>query len=238
MFQNLHDASLEGLQLAIGGDATLWEDGQQITLAQHLGSTGKRGFIGRWVFLVRRNRNGLGQLEQPAQHGCLKDAVIHHKVNGSRAGRHEQDGIDKAHMVADQQGCPFARNILLATHLEAIDKVRDDPGHKTQQIFGHQQEHIERHDGIGNASHQEHLRNGAARCQQRTCQHSRGNHEQRVQDVVGRNNACTVRGQAAHLNQRIHGHAVNAGRQCQHAQVHHHAPVFMLGKKGPHPHQL
>ena len=65
--QDLDDAALEGLQLPVAGDAALGEDGQQVALAQHLGGTLEGGLVGLRVFPLRRNRDGLGQSEQPAQ---------------------------------------------------------------------------------------------------------------------------------------------------------------------------
>ena len=141
-------------------------------------------------------------------------------------------------MVADQHGRAISRNMLLTAHFEAVDKVGDDPGHKAQQILWHQKEHIESHDGVGNARQQENLRNAGTRGQQRASQNAGDDHEQGVQDVVGRNDAGTVRGLAAQLNQRIHGHAVNTGRQRHHSQIKHHPPVSGLGDEGGDTHQL
>jgi hypothetical protein len=57
-------------------------------------------------------------------------------------------------------------------------------------------------------------------------------HEQRVQDVVGRDDAGAVRGLAADLDERVHGHAVDAGKQREQGQVRQHAPVRRLGDEG------
>ncbi len=118
-----------------------------------------------------------------------------------RAGGHEQHGIDKAHMVARQNGRAGGRNVLVTPHLEAVDEARHHPGHKAQQVFRHQQEDVGRHHRVGNAGEQKDLRHGEARTQQGTSDDGAADHEQRVQDVVGRDDAGAVRGLAAHLDE-------------------------------------
>ena len=49
--------------------------------------------------------------------------------------------------------------------------------------------------------------------------------EQRVQNIVGSNNAPPVRGPAAQLDQRVHWHLVQAGKQVDQRQVQPHVPV-------------
>jgi len=53
---------------------------------------------------------------------------------------------------------------------------------------------------------------GPGRAQQQHGDDGRDHHEQCVEDVVGRDDARAVRGLAAHLDQRVHGHAVDAGK--------------------------
>ena len=52
-----------------------------------------------------------------------------------------------------------------------------------------------------------------------------GDHEQRVQDVVGGDDAGAVARLRAHLDQRVHRHAVEAGEEREQDEVGHHAPV-------------
>jgi hypothetical protein len=92
--------------------------------------------------------------------------VVHHKIDGPRAGRHQQHRIDKAHVVARQHGRALHGHVLVALHLEAVHKARQHPGHKAQQVFGHQQEDVERHHRVGHAGEQEDLRHREARAQQ------------------------------------------------------------------------
>ena len=51
--------------------------------------------------------------------------------------------------------------------------------------------------------------------QQRAGDHRAGDHEQRVEDVVGRDDAGAVRRLRAQLDQRVHRHAVQAGEERQ-----------------------
>jgi len=68
---------LKACQAAIFADAALRKNAQHIALAQHLGRRIKGRAIRGGILCLRRNRNGLGQLEQQAQHGQLEDAVVH-----------------------------------------------------------------------------------------------------------------------------------------------------------------
>ena len=130
----------------------------------------------------------------------------------------------------------MGRNMHVASHLEAVHAARRHERDKAQQVLGHQHEDIERHHRIGQADKQEYLRNTEVGFEQGTRQHGAGDHEQGVQNIVGRNDAGTVRGLAAQLDQGVHGHAVQAGEQAQQGQVSHDAPVGRLAHKRAHAH--
>ena len=162
--------------------------------------------------------------------------MVHQKHDGARAGGHQQHGIDKADVVAGQNGRSGEGDVLVARDLEAVHAARQHPRHKAQQVLGHPHENVERHHRVGNTGEQKDLRNRAAAGQQRPGDQRAGDHEQRVQDVVGRDGAGAVRGRAAQLDQRIHGHAVQAGKQAQQRQIGHDTPVGGLGGKGRQTH--
>ena len=63
--------------------------------------------------------------------------------------------------------------------------------------------------------------------------HRAGDHEQRVEDVVGGDDAGAVARLRAHLDQRVHRHAVEAGEEREQDQVGHHAPVRRLRRGRP-----
>jgi hypothetical protein len=61
---------------------------------------------------------------------------------------------------------PWPGNVLVARAPGSGRPARRHPGHEAQQVLGHQQEDVERHHRIGQADHQEHLRDGQASFQQ------------------------------------------------------------------------
>ena len=211
--QNLHDAALELLQRAVFGNAAFREDGQQVAAFEHLGSGIKRSLIRGRVLSTRCYRYRFGEAKQPAQHGHFENVVVHQKVNWARAGRHQQHGVHKAHVVARQNGSAGGGDVVIARDLEAVDKVRQHPRHKAQQILGYQHEDVKRHHRIGKPSEQEDLRNREVVLEQQPGDDRAGNHEQRVQNIIGGDDAGAVRGLAAQLDQRIHRHAVQPGKQ-------------------------
>ncbi len=134
-------------------------------------------------------------------------------------------------MVAHQQRRALRRNVFVATHLEAVDHACDDEGDEAQQVFRHQHEDVERHHRVEQAGNQEHLRDREVGTQQRAHAERADDHEKRVQDVVGRDDAGAVARLRTQLDQRVHRHAVQAGEQRQQRQVGHHAPVRGHGEE-------
>ena len=128
--------------------------------------------------------------------------------------------------------------MFFAPHPKTVAHVGHHPGYKADQVFRHQAKNVRSHHRVGDAGKQNDLRNGAAHRQQRARNHRAGNHEQCVEDVVGRNDARAVRGLAALLDERVHGHAVQTGKQAEQGQIGDHTPVGGLGQKGADGHQL
>gem|GEM_PF-3960181 len=157
--------------------------------------------------------------------------MVHDEHDGPRARRHQQDGVDEADVVGRQDGRALHRDVLVAAHLEAVDAARGQQRDEAQQVFGHQQEDVAAHRCVEQAHDQEHLRDVEAGLDQAAGQHGAGDHEQRVEDVVRRDDARAVRGLGAQLDQRVHRHAVQPGAQRQQEQVGDHAPVRRLGQE-------
>jgi hypothetical protein len=80
--------------------------------------------------------DGLGQLEQRSPAPAAEDAVVHHEMDGPRAGRHQQHGVDKAHVVAHQHGRALARDVLVALHLEAVHERDSTQATKRSRYSG------------------------------------------------------------------------------------------------------
>ena len=231
--QELHDTGLELAQLTIERDTAFGKDAQQVTLIQHLARLRKSGLVGDRVFALRRDGDGLGQAEQRAEHRYGKDAVIHDETDGPGAGGHQEHGVYKAHVVAHQDGRALGGDMFFAAHLEAVDAACEHKGQKAQQILRHQQKDVQRHHGVQQTHDQEHLRDAQAQAQRQAHADGADDHEERIQDVVGRNDAGAVRGQRAHLDERVHGHAVNARKEREQGQVSHHTPVRAVCQKAP-----
>ena len=121
--------------------------------------------------------------------------------------------------------------VVVTCYFKTVHIEGHHEGNEAQQILGHQHENIKRHDCIGQTGEQKDLRDGEIGLEQSACQHSADNHEQRIQYIVGRNDAGPVCGQAAQLDQRIHRHAVQARKQTEQREVSHHPPVCALADK-------
>ena len=71
------------------------------------------------------------------------------ETNRSPTGGHDQQRIDAADVVADQQRSAFFRDILLnAEAFEAIHRMNQQPNDKALQEFWHQTVDVERNKGI------------------------------------------------------------------------------------------
>ena len=114
-------------------------------------------------------------------------------------------------------------DVGVALDAEPVHGAREHEGDEAQQVLGHQAEDVARDDRVGDAGDQEHAADADAEVQQRAGDQRAADHEQRVEDVVGRDDAGAVAGQRAHLDQRVHRHAVEAGAERQHEQVDHRA---------------
>ena len=187
--------------------------------------------VNRRIFALRCDRNRLGELEEPTQQRQLEDPVVHDETDRTRAGRHQQHRVNEADMVADQNRRPGGRDMFVAPQLEPVDDPRQHESDKTQEILGHQHEDVKGHHRIEQGGDQEYLGNREVRGQQRPSAHRADDHEQGVQDIVGRDDARPVAGLRAQLDQRIHRHAEQAGEQRQQRQVGHHAPMGWQGQE-------
>ena len=217
--------------------SALWEDGQQITVAQHFGCGFKCRAIQGGVFSARRNRDGLGQVKQPAQHRRSKNAVVHDKADRARAGCHQQHRVDKADMVANQYRCALGRKVVFTRDVKAVHTPRQQQRAKAQQVFRHQHKNVKRDHGIGQTEKQKNLRNGEARLKQRPRQHRTPDDEQGIEDIVGGDDAGAVRDLATQLDQCIHRHAVEPRKQAEQGQVRHYPPVSRLTDESGYAHE-
>ena len=151
--------------------------------------------------------------------------MVHDEADRPRACGHQQHRVDECDVVAHQDGRALGRDVLVAAHLEAVDEARDHERDEAQQILRHQHEDVKRDHSVQQTRDQEHLRDRDLRRQQRADTDRADDHEQRIQDVVRRDDAGAVAGLRAHLNERVHRHAVEPREQRKQRQVGHHAPV-------------
>ena len=184
--------------------------------------------------MVRRNGDGARHAKNQAQAGGAEDAAVHDEAHIARAGGHDQHGVDEADVVGHQKGRPRGGHVLHAPHLEAVSQPRNQLGRQPQQ------QARGRAHGVKGCQHipqphggKQRLR-GKARAQQQRGQHAGGNHEQRVEDVVGRNHARAALGRGLRLNQRVKRHAVDARAETEQRQIRHHAPVAGAGHEFGH----
>ncbi len=230
-------AVLERIHLAGGRDLALGEDADHLALGQRGGDGVVGALEQRLVFVRRRNGDRLDRAEEPGQQRHAEDSVVHHEAHRPAHEGPHHHRVDKADMVADQQARALVGNPLVALHLHAVDGMDQQPHHEADQEFRQQRVDVDRHHGVEDARHQEQLRDGEAGAREHHRQHRRSDHEQRVEDVVGGDDARAVRRLAAALDQRVQRHAVEAAEHRQQKQIGQHAPVAMVLQEAGHARQ-
>jgi hypothetical protein len=145
--------------------------------------------------------------------------VVHDEADGAGARGREHHRVDEADVVAHQHRRARGRDALGALHAQPVHAAREHQGHEAQQVLRHEQEDVQRHQRVEQRHHEEDLRDGEPGRQQRRAHEGAGDHEEGVEDVVGSDDAGAVRGAAAHLDERVHRHAVQARGQRQQGEV-------------------
>ena len=96
-------------------------------------------------------------------------------------------------MIADNDRGTFFRNILKACWSDAIHEADNDPGEESHQEFGQQTVNINGHERVESGDDQEQFRNRQPDKLQQNDRYGAGaDHEDRVDNVVGRNDARHV----------------------------------------------
>ncbi len=72
------------------------------------------------------------------------NALEHEEADGAVGGRDEERDIDKRHVVADQQGAGFLREIIAADHAHPIDGARGEEEDQAAEPLGEQVENVDR----------------------------------------------------------------------------------------------
>ena len=107
--------------------------------------------------------------------------------------RSQYQRIGKGHVVADHQRRPGLRNVFQSDFAQSENGVDQNPIDKATKVFGHQCIDIHRDGGVEQCTGQKDLRNAQTHRQQSRGQSCRCYHEQRIQNIVGRHDARSVR---------------------------------------------
>ena len=188
------------------------------------------------VFLPARDGYGARGLEDEAQQRDLEYLVVHDKASGTRDGTTDEQRVDEAHVVCDEQGGSLARDPFGALHVNPVEQVDEDPHEKAHHEFRQQPEDVDRHDGVGDREHGEDAGHADARAQESDGCDRCDNHEHAVENVVGGNDARTLARPAAVLQQRVEWHAEQATRGTDECEVDEQAPVRGVRDKRRHIH--
>ncbi len=114
---------------------------------------------------------------------------------------------------------------MQALLFQFVKRVDQHPHHEAHQEFRDQLVDEQRDCGVHDRHREEQLGNGQAALQNGR-RHERGHHhEQRIEDVVGGDDAGAVVLFGARLHHGVERHGVEAGEHREQKQVHHHAPV-------------
>jgi len=104
----------------------------------------------------------------------------------------------------------------------AVQQVDDHPHQEANQELGQQGVDVDRDGGVQQGEHQEKLRNRQPGLQQADGEKRRRHHEQRVEDVVRRDDAREPRGIRTFLYEGVQRHAVEPAERTQQHDVEQH----------------
>src|SRR5471032_182018 len=230
-FDDLGDAALELADLARARQLAFREDANQFAFMQCLRDINESLFHQERIFLGRRNRYRLGRAEDPAQEGSLENPVVHHEADGTRTGRHDDDGIHITDMVTHQHGRAFVGNTFAINHFDPVHGLYQYPRQEAHQEFRHQREDISGHQRIEDGGDQEQLRYRETLAQQHDGHASRGHHEQGFQNIHAGDRARNMFWVATGLYQRKQGNDEKAAKHADHDDVDQDARHACLGNK-------
>ena len=158
--------------------------------------------------------------------------MVHHKAYLPAHASRDHDRVDEAHVIADDDAGSLFRNAFESLLVDTVEGVNQQPCQETHQEFGHQQIDVERHRCVHQADHQEQLRDGKPCLEQPESDAGGSHHEDRVENVVGGDDARTIGGLRSLLDERVERHDVEAAKHPEQHQVGGHAPVTRLSEKG------
>ena len=72
------------------------------------------------------------------------NALEHEEADGAVGGRDEKRDIDKRHVVANQQGAGFLREVVASDYAHAIDGARGEEENQAAEPLGEQIENVSR----------------------------------------------------------------------------------------------
>src|SRR5690606_26505431 len=169
------------------------EDAHHFTGIQLCGDALERLVVDLRVTRLRIDRDRLAGAENIVEHRHVIDRLEHDEAHRAANGAGHDQRIDIADMVAHQHAGTFLGDIVEAIMLHAVDGVRQHPDQQTDQEFRHDGIDVCRHQHVGQRKYQEELRDGQL---DETNQHDAGDcrahHQQRIEDIVGGNDARQV----------------------------------------------
>src|SRR6266446_824259 len=162
LFENALKTWPEHIEVARLGQPSLGKDADDLARLERLGGFLESALLHAGIFLRRSDGNGAHGAKKEIQQRNLEDPVIHDKPNGPRHASRNDDRVDKANMVADDDSASLRGNAIEALLVNAIDCMHQEPGQKPHREFRHQQINVERDQRIHQAGRQKQLRDGAA----------------------------------------------------------------------------
>ncbi len=218
-FEDPLESSAEGLNLTVGGEPSLGEDADQFPRRQRTvhGFEGPLEALG--VFLGGGDGDGARGAEGEGEQRDAEDAVVHDEADGPPDRSHEDQGIDIAHVVADEQRRPLLGDALEALGSDAVKQAHDQPDQESQQELGNEREDDPGHHQVEQSHDQEQFRDRQADGGEPGGQAGGGDDEGGVEDVVGGDDPCAFSGFAALLDQRIERNDVETGEDPDQQEV-------------------
>ena len=164
--------------------------------------------------VVHRDRDHAPQLQKRFQesHGFVHVAR-HEKANPPLLGRLQQQGVEVGHVVADQQGRAFHRDVFGADHANPVRQPRDDDEDEAQKEIGQHLERDDRQRQRQQAHHHEALRGRDLQRTEQEHEPRRQQHADPAQEARGRQDFAQLLTRRAKLDEGIEGDDKQAGAQ-------------------------
>ena len=205
------DAAFVFAQLPVAGQLAFGEDADEVALANGVVHVFKGGEEQIAVFALSGDGECACAFEDVAQYRDLENLVIHDEAHRAADGDHENQRVHVAQVVAGDIGRAGFRHIVAPLNTQAVAAGDDENNQAAHDKFGNDGEDVER-DGKVQAEQQrkQRLHTPAEHAQHQHAEQADDDEEERVDDVVRRDDLRFVAAFGTVLDDGVERHGVDA----------------------------